>query len=152
MNLAHLASRPRSAGDWGARLGFALVSATLFATGTMLHATGAAAAGLSTSGLTRVSVASFQALPPPYKPGHAVLRSAASLRSFERVLQADHVVVTSHAANAGGCSGGIQYTVVMTYNSGRHMTLDAYDCGGTITGNLSGNVKQFVKYLSGLLP
>lgn len=154
MNLTSLRSRQRSERRRVARFGRALVSATLFAAGTMLMATGAAAATakLSTNGLTRVSVSSFQALPPPYKPGHAVLRSAGSLRTFERALQADHITVTSHPTTADGCAGGIQYTAVMTYKDGRHITLDAYDCGGTITGNMSGNVRKFVDYLSGLVP
>jgi hypothetical protein len=41
--------------------------------------------------------------------------------------------------------------VVITYANGRHTSLDAYDCGGSITGNVTGNVKKFVNYLSGLM-
>jgi hypothetical protein len=117
-----------------------------------LAAPGAGAATLSTDGLVRVSVSSYQALPPPYKPGHVTLKSAASLRNFEDNLRADHIGTSSHPTTTSGCTGGIQYTVAMTYNKGRRTTLDAYDCGGSITGNMTGNVKKFVSYLSGLIP
>jgi hypothetical protein len=150
MNLSLLRSRQRSERGRAGRFGCALMSATVFVACTVFAARGAGAATLSTNGLTRVSISSYQALPPPYKPGYAVLKSTASLRSFEHALQADHVGITSHPTNGNGCSGGIQYSVVMTYSKGRRTALDAYDCGGSITGNVTGNVKKFVNYLSGL--
>ena len=117
----------------------------------VLVAPGAGAAPITTSGLTRVTVSSYQALPPPYKPGHLVLKSSASLRSFENNLRADHIGTSSHPTTSTGCTGGTQYTVVLTYAGGRHASLDAYDCGGSVTGNVTGNVKRFVSYLSVLM-
>lgn len=97
-------------------------------------------------------MSSFQALPPPYEPRHAVLKSAASLGTFEHTLRADHIGTTSHPTSANGCTGGIEYSVVMTFNNGRRTSLDAYNCGGSITGNMTGNVKKFEAYLSVLMP
>ncbi len=134
------------------RFGWALVSATLFAAGTVLAAPRAGAATLTTKGLVRVRVSSFQALPPPYEPRHAVLKSAVSLGTFVRTLRADHIGTTSHPTSANGCSGGIEYTVVMTYNNGRRTSLDAYNCGGSITGKMTGNVENFEGFLSFLMP
>lgn len=152
MNLARLRSCQRSERGRAGRFGSALVSATLFAAGMMLAAPSAGAATLTTNGLTRVSASSFQALPPPYEPRHTVLKSAASLGTFEQTLRNDHIGITSHPTTANGCTGGIDYTVVMTYNNGRRTSLDAYNCGGSITGNLTGNVKKFEAYLSVLMP
>ena len=111
----------------------------------------AAASPLATKGLTRVTVTSEQALPPPYHPGHAVLKSDASVDAFEHVLKADRIGVRSHPTSSAGCAGGTQYTVVLTYQAGRRTSLDAYQCGGSITGDIMGNVGAFVKYLASLI-
>ncbi len=139
------------AGGGAVRPGYALATAAVFAAGAVLAALPAGATALTTSGLTRVSVSSFQALPPPYKPPHAVLTSAASLRRFEGAVRADHIGVASHPTSVNGCAGGTNYTVTLTYTKGRRTSLDAYDCGRSVTGNMTGSVQKFVSYLAALL-
>jgi len=39
----------------------------------------------------------------------------------------------------------------VAYANGRHVSLSAYDCGGSVTGNMTGSVKKFLVYLSRLL-
>lgn len=135
---------------WARRTGLALASVATLTLSCLIAAACADAAPVATGGLTRVSVSSYQALPPPYTPGHVVLVSAASIGAFEHALRSDHIGTTSRATSSGGCTGGTQYTVVITYKSGRRTTLDAYSCGGSITGNMTGHVEAFVGYLSAL--
>lgn len=150
MNLAYSSPRPRPPAGSGRRAA-ALAGASFAAVLSLVAAPGAGASTLTTSTITRVSVTSSQALPPPYKPGHAVLKSAASLSAFDHAVAADHIGIASRATSSGGCAGGTEYTVVVTYKTSRHTTLDAYDCGGGITGNMTGNVKAFVGYLASVL-
>jgi hypothetical protein len=116
-----------------------------------LTAQAAAAASVATTGISRVTVTSYQALPPPYKPGKTVLKSAAELLSFEQHLTADHVGTTTHPV-ATLCTGGISYEADIIYTKGHTVDLKAYYCGNSIIGNMTGRVKPFVKYLATLLP
>jgi hypothetical protein len=142
-------SRPGSTRDGRPRLGSAAGAAVATACAVIPVLRGGAVT-LGTNGLARVSVTSYQALPPPYRPAHTVLSSAASLRSFAHALHVDHIGTTSRPTSSSACSGGIQYTVVMSYRSGRRTSLDAYSCGGTVTGNMTGNVARFVTYLASI--
>ncbi len=103
---------------------------------------------LDTSRLSRVEVTSFQALPPPYEPGHATLASSSSLQAFEDAIRADHIGLGSAGSN-GGCTGRISYTVSMIAN-GKRTNLNANECGSGLTSNMTGNVKQFVSFLASL--
>jgi hypothetical protein len=127
-------------------IGGALVLATL-----ALPTQVAAAAPVPTIGISRVTVTSDQALPPPYKPGKAVLKTAAELLSFEQHLKADHIATTTRPVTTV-CAGGISYEVDIVYTKGHSTDLSAYHCGGSIIGNMSGRVKPFLNYLATLLP
>lgn len=127
-------------------IGGALAVATL-----ALTTQAAAAASVPTSGLSRVTVTSYQALPPPYKPGKAVLTSASELLGFEQHLTADHIATTARP-EATTCAGGISYEASIAYTKGHSVNLKAYYCGTSIIGNITGRVKPFVKYLATLLP
>jgi hypothetical protein len=111
----------------------------------------AGASTVPTAGLTMVQVTSHQALPPPYKPGDVFLKTETSLAEFGGRLRADHVGTHLPPTGPGGCAGGTRYTVEVTYKTGHKDFLSAYECGGSVTGNLTGNVKAFVKYLSSLV-
>jgi hypothetical protein len=129
-------------------IGGALAVATL---ALSLTAQVAAAASVPTSGISRVTVTSYQALPPPYKPGKVVLKSAAELLSFEQHLKADHIATTTHPWTTI-CTGGISYGADIVYTKGHSIDLNAYYCATTIVGNITGRVKPFVNYLATLLP
>ena len=107
---------------------------------------------IDTTDLTKVELSSYQSLPPPFGSAQAVLTSPASLASFSGSLVSHHIGVTGGATANAGCSGGIQYTIVMEWSGGRPvMTLSAYDCGGQVTSNMSGDVSGFLAYVSSLL-
>lgn len=118
----------------------------------MLTACGTSGGSLDTSDLTKVEMSSAQALPPPYGSAQAVLSSAGSLATFQQELASHHIGVTSQATSGDGCTGGIQYTIVLDRSGGKPATtLSAYDCGGQITGNVTGDVSGFLSYVSSLL-
>jgi hypothetical protein len=129
----------------------AVVAACTVLAGTVLAAPVAGASTVATSGLTRVSMTSLEPLPPPYRPGHAVLRSPTSLRTFAHTLRSDHIGTASHATNAGACTGGTVYTVVLSYKTRRRVSLYAYECGGSVTGNMTGDVDRFLEYLTSVM-
>jgi hypothetical protein len=103
-----------------------------------------------TTGLTKVDISSYQALPPPNGKHHAVLTSRSDLSSFAGEVASDHIGLTSRKS-AGGCAGGTEFTVVMSRQNDSAVTLTAYSCGGSITGTMSGDVRQFISYLKSLL-
>ena len=105
---------------------------------------------LDLKGLEGVQVTSFQALPPPYEPGRAVLSSPAALTRFEHVVRADRIGRRRCASDSHGCTGGVEWTVAVTTKTGQ-TTLSASQCGGGITGNISGNVTAFVRYLGSIV-
>ncbi|MGA3184816.1 MAG: hypothetical protein ABSE52_09500 [Candidatus Dormibacteria bacterium] len=118
----------------------------------LLAACGGAGTPLVTSDVSRVQVNSYQALPPPYGSAQAVLTSAASLATFRKAVASDGIGLSGTTTSSDGCAGGIEYTVVLVRSGGKgSTTLDAYDCGGQITGNMTGNVSGFVAYVSTLL-
>jgi hypothetical protein len=81
-----------------------------------------------------------------------VLTSAASLATFRKAVASDGIGLSGTTTSSDGCAGGIEYTVVLVRSGGKgSTTLDAYDCGGQITGNMTGNVSGFVAYVSTLL-
>jgi hypothetical protein len=81
-----------------------------------------------------------------------VLTSAASLASFNRSLVANDIGVAATATTNGGCTGGIQYTIVIDRGGGKPATtLSAYDCTGQMTGNITGDVSGFLSYIGSLL-
>jgi hypothetical protein len=108
-----------------------------------------------TSNLTEVQLSSSQALPPPYGSAHAVLTSAGSLAGFQQSLVSHHIGVTTNPSDItsnDGCTGGVEYTIVLNRGGGNPATtLDAYDCGGRITGNMTGDVSGFLAYVGTLL-
>lgn len=107
---------------------------------------------IGTGDLIQVQLSSYQALPPPYGSAEAVLTSAASLATFEKAVAADGIGLNSSSTTSAGCAGGIEYTIVLLRSGGKPSTkLDAYDCGGTVTGNITGNVSGFLDYVSTLL-
>jgi hypothetical protein len=132
-------------------MGAAAAITSLSLAGVMFGAPSAGASPVPTSGLKRVHLTSYQALPPPYKPGDVSLTTAAALAQFAMSLRADHIGARAPATGSAGCAGGISYTAALTYKSGQRLSLSAYACGGTISGNLTGDVKAFVKYLSHLI-
>ena len=89
--------------------------------------------------------------PAPREAASTFLRTPGSLAAFSGSLRADHIGVHLPPTSPGGCRGGNQYTAELTYSSGHKVFLYAYECGGAVTGNLTGNVKAFVKYLSTLV-
>jgi hypothetical protein len=105
-----------------------------------------------TSDLTRVQMSSYQALPPPYGSAQGVLTSSAALAGFRKAVASDHIGLTTPATSNSGCTGGVQYTVVLEMSGGKPTTtLNAYNCGGQITGNITGDVPGFLAYVSTLL-
>jgi hypothetical protein len=106
---------------------------------------------VDTSNLTQVQLSSSQALPPPYGQYQTTLTSAASLATFQQEMASNKIGESSGTANGGGCAGGIQYTIVLVRSGQSSTTLSAYDCGGQITGNMTGDVAGFIAYIATLL-
>jgi hypothetical protein len=133
-------------GRWRSLLPLGLLAAALVA------ACGPYGNPLDTSDLTRVQMSSYQALPPPYGSAQGVLTSYAALAGFRKVVASDHIGLTTPATSNSGCTGGVQYTVVLEMSGGKPTTtLNAYNCGGQITGNITGDVPGFIAYVSTLL-
>jgi hypothetical protein len=106
---------------------------------------------VSTSGLARVNITVTNDSPEQPKP--VVLATPASVGAFAGVLRTDRIGIASHPTQANpnsGCVGGSSYTVRLGYSSGRPVSLDAYDCGGTITGDMTGEVARFLSYLDSI--
>ena len=107
---------------------------------------------VDTSNLTQVQMSSSQALPPPYGSAQAVLTSATSLATFRKAMSSDGIGLSGTATSSDGCAGGTEYTIVLVRSGGKgSTTLNAYDCGGQITGNMTGNVAGFLDYVRPLL-
>lgn len=105
-----------------------------------------------TSGIVKVQITSTQALAPPNGVHEATLTTAASLSSFEQAITSDDIALTS-ATTTAGCAGGIQYTLLLIHKrAAADVTLSAYACAGSLSGNMKGNVQAFVSYVSSLLP
>jgi hypothetical protein len=133
-------------GRWGSSLSVALAAAALVA------ACGANTSALDTTGLTKVEISSFQALPPPLGTRQAVLISPASVTAFRQSIASHHIGMTAQVTGSDGCTGGIEYTIVLHRSGGEpSTTLNAYACGGQITGDLSGDVSGFLSYVDSLL-
>jgi len=120
--------------------------ATLLVPPLTLLLAGCGAGTVDTAGLTQVRISTSQALPPPYGQHQTTLTSAASLAQFAKLISDNHIGVGSTTGSSGGCSGGIQYTIVVVARSGT-TDLSAYDCANQITGNMSGNVSGFISGL-----
>jgi hypothetical protein len=130
----------------------ASVALTVFsAAAATFTAPWASASTVPTTGLTLVQVTSHEALPPPYKPGSVFLKTSASLAAFAAKLHSDNIGVHLPPTGPDGCTGGTRYTAEVTYKTGHKTFLDEYECAGAVSGNLTGNVKPFLNYLSTLL-
>jgi len=100
-----------------------------------------------TVGITAVDITIDQALPPPYTPKHVHLTAPAALAAFQQSLTSRHL---SYSSTFGPtCTGGTNYTVVISKNS-QQTKLTAYVCGGTVEGNVSGDLAGFVADLNSL--
>jgi len=129
-----------------------LLVVLILAGGAAFSACGTAPVGVDTRGLVSVDVGAYQALPPPYGTRHTVITSADFLADFARALTVHHIALRSPPTTAAGCTGGVQYTVVLKRRgSSRRTTLSAYSCAHTITGNMSGDVSGFLAYLDSVL-
>jgi hypothetical protein len=107
---------------------------------------------VDTSNLTQVQMSSSQALPPPYGSAQAVLTSATSLATFRKAMSSNGIGLSGTTTTSDGCAGGTQYTIVLVRSGGKgSRTLNAYACGGQITGNMDGNVSGFLDYVRPLL-
>lgn len=95
--------------------------------------------------LTLVHVSSPQA------PRNVFLKTKGNVAEFAGRLRADHIAIHLPATGPGSCTTFTKYAVELTYRTGRKVLLLAYECKGAITGNLTGNVKTFVKYLASLV-
>jgi hypothetical protein len=98
-----------------------------------------------TTGLSMVHVSS------PHAPRNVFLKTKGTLAEFTDKLRADHIAKHLPATGPGSCTGSTTYSVELTYKTGPKVLLLAHECKGAVTGNLSGNVKAFVKYLSSLV-
>ena len=105
---------------------------------------------IDTTGLTKVSIRSYQALPPPYRPTQFTITSASGLAAFQSVLVARNIKLLPTKTTSDGCTGGIQYTIVLTRAAGI-VELDVYSCGHSFPEtNINGNLPGFVSDLDGL--
>ena len=127
------------------------LAALLLALASTTAPSSAAPAGspISVSGLVRVEVDTYQSLPPPYKPGHRVLTSNPALAAFAKAVTSHRIAIRQHPTASSGCTGGVEYTIVVRTNV-RRTTLSAYRCAGTITGNLTGEVAAFLRDLGSI--
>lgn len=107
-------------------------------------------AGLDTTGVQRVDVSSFQALPPPYRPSQVELTTAQQLRQFDQQVIVDRLSL-KHGPLPPDCPGAVQYTAVLHFRGRPAATLYATGCDDTPTANFTGNVSAFVDYLQSLL-
>lgn len=104
---------------------------------------------VDTAGLTRVDYVASAPLPPPYQPTQVSLTSAASLSRFSQLVTKYGIGITS-PTSLDGCAGGATYTITLV-RSNVSTTLSAYDCGGSIAGNMTGDVSGFLSALNVLI-
>ncbi len=124
---------------------------TCLAAAALLLVTACGGSIVDTSGLTRVEISTYQALPPPFGSKQATLTSPSSLANFQKAIAADHIGVSASTTLGTGCAGGIQYTVVMDTGGETSTTLSEYSCADQLTGNMTGDVSGFLTYLDGQL-
>ena len=119
-------------------------------------------AGTLTGPIDLVSVTTQQgSLPPP--EGQATVHaftSPAQIEWFHNSVVRNNITQLAAPTTSNGCVGGttikiqILYPIaesspgVATSNVIPSATLNAYQCGGTITGNIGGNVSQFLADLN----
>jgi predicted small secreted protein len=106
---------------------------------------------VDTAGLTRVQISSYQSLPPPYGSRQATLTSPSSLTAFQQAIAQDRIGMSGSSTVSTGCTGGIQYTVIMDRGGAASTTLSEYSCAEQLTGNMTGDVAAFLTYLDGQL-
>jgi len=109
----------------------------------------AAAGGVSipTTGLTQVQVTFHSSSKPA---GDVFLRAASSLNEFAQNVRDDHLAVQKPPTSPS-CSDPIRYTVEISYRTGPKVFLSADACDNAVSGNLTGNTKAFVHFLSTLV-
>ena len=91
--------------------------------------------------MTEVDVSSTQALPPPYSPKQVKFTDASDIAQIKHAITTHSIsIVADSSDSTSGCSGGIEYTITIIRGaSGSQTSLDAYRCGGAISGNVAGN-------------
>lgn len=105
-----------------------------------------------TDHLTMVDITRFQSIPVPAGHREVVLNSASQLSAFAAEVTADHISLTRTHSENSGCTGGVSYSAVLSRQGSPSVTLYAYQCGGILTDNMTGNVMPFLSYLRSLLP
>lgn len=125
------------------------VLSCLLVSGALIAACGGGAQSppSRTSGLVKVEVNSRQAIP---NGNHNVtLSTSASLSKFENEVTSDDITLIS-TSTTRGCAGGTEYKLVLVRTGAADITLNAYSCGGSVSGNMGGNVQAFLNYVSSL--
>src|SRR5579872_5261260 len=119
-------------------------------------------AGTLTGPIDLVSVTTQQgSLPPP--EGQATVHaftSPAQIQWFHNSVVRNNITELATPTTSNGCVGGKTIKIEVLYpitqaspgvavsNVIPSTTLSAYQCGGTITGNIGGNVTQFLTDLN----
>lgn len=127
----------------------ALLAVLAILAAAILTAPPAGASNVPTTGLTVVNAVSHG---PNGAADSVFERTAKKLSSFAGQLRRDDIGRHLPGTGPGSCTGYTHYTVELTYKTGPKLLLLAYDCKGAISGNLTGNVKAFVRHLATLVP
>jgi hypothetical protein len=102
---------------------------------------------LDTSGLTSVTVKSSNPSLPPV-PGDSsdvtTYTSPSALAVIRHLIKSDNIALRRGSPSSGGCTGGAVITIVLKRSGGVSVTINAYSCGGTVTGNISGKTAAFI--------
>ena len=109
---------------------------------------------VDTNGITEVDVTSSTALPPPSGQQQRKLTGASDIARFKQAITAHSITVVPDSSNStSGCTGGVDYTItIIRGGSGSQPGLDAYECGGAISGNIAGSdVPGFLTDMDNLL-
>ena len=100
------------------------------------------------SQLTRVSISARQPgvpEPPGGGPHPVIFKTPQQLQTVTNALNAAHIRHSTNPTSSNGCGGGTQIAVVITRKGNRTTKLSAYQCGGTTTGGIAGDLDAFLK-------
>jgi hypothetical protein len=85
-------------------------------------------------------------LPPPFgRPRTASFVTGPQLSRAQAALNSHHITRLAHSTAAGGgCAGGYQVAITIVEHDSRRVTMSAYRCANTTSGDIGGDLPGFL--------
>lgn len=118
---------------------------------SVLAACSAGSSSSRSTAITEVTVSRDQpSIPPQYRtPYRRTYTDSATLQRISASISS-RGVGPGGGTSAASCTGGSQWTVVISRADGSVSEVDAYQCGTAVTGNAGGDLAGFISDLQQL--